>query len=201
MHRVRVLSICGCLLLGALIPTAASASLKRIYVKQAAGAPSKTAFHAGGLKLTAQCVSEMSGGILVVRASSDVDHASIHANEQPGSSNPSAYVENDNLMTGETLPIYGLGGMPVNAFEGGQIIFSKPKGGAVSVDFAAAQNGGTANSCELVGTARVAPGGTGLVDYRANAETPSVKFFDRGVSSCGAGATRARSCRSRPARV
>jgi hypothetical protein len=181
VRRIGLASVVvSALLLAALAPGSVAASVKRIYYRGAAGGPSKTVLHAGGLRLTAQCASGMSGAVLSVTASSDVADASIHANEQPGDSSPGDYTENDDLMVGDPLPIYGSGGMPLTAFAAGQIVYSKPTRGAVSVDFIAAQNGGEANICRFAGTARVAPRGTGLVYYRASPGAPPVKFFDRG---------------------
>jgi hypothetical protein len=163
--------------------------MKRIFFKANAGSSPATAFKAAGLKLTAHCAT---GPQLIVKATSSKDSASIHANEQPALMSSGTYVENDDMTAGAAgaVPILGPDGMEDVPLTSGQIIYSKPSGKAVTIDFIAGQGVGTPTTCVFAGAAEVASG-SAVVNYRANPGTASEVFFHHGglalSGSCGAG--------------
>jgi hypothetical protein len=130
-----------------------------------AGTGARTFFEAGGLRLRAACGGgQGAGDVLGFQARSRVDDAAIHVAVQnqatPG--NAVAYVEDDDFDSGAAgkLPIEVV---PVDVTENstGQIVYVRPSGTVVVIDFMTEEDGVPGpRECLAAGTARVLPAGS-----------------------------------------
>jgi hypothetical protein len=127
-----------------------SGSSHRVNFRPAGDQALTTFFQDGGLILQGSCAS----GELVVNAKTNVDTAAIHLTaQQPVTGHD--YDESDTFNTGDTVAVFG----PTAAFDssaGGQIVYSRPGGVNVTVDWHGEEGGqplGGTKSCAFVGTA------------------------------------------------
>jgi hypothetical protein len=112
-----------------------------------------TFFQYGGLRLRGSCEP---GSELEVEAKTSYDDAIIHVNYQEPATGHH-FDESDGFDIGDVRPIFGdasvIGG---NAEAGGQILYSRPGGVNVTVDWMAEEDGfplGGTKACAFVGTA------------------------------------------------
>jgi hypothetical protein len=169
-----------CAALGALMILAAPAeagTVKRVSYRANDDQPSRTFFNHGGLKLIGDC--DPGFGLRVV-AESKVDGAMINANSQSASFSPE-YAMNDDFDNGDQLTIVGSGGFAETDSNSGQIIYGRPGGKNVTVDWLAEEGAYAARDCAFVGTGRVVDGtSSSRANYRVDADDGPTTFFNQG---------------------
>jgi hypothetical protein len=183
-----------------LAPATASASNERVNYRAADNSPDDTFFAKGGLELTGSCDS----GNLSVIASTTVGDALIHYNAQAGS--PTAAFDND-FETTESHDI--VGDLDAQDSAIGQIVFAKPGGVNVTIDWLSEEEGpffGSDKNCVFTGHARKAPNDMeGRVNLRTNAgvgqdniffQRSGLQLVQAGAASCAASGTTEVSARS-----
>lgn len=151
-----------------------SGAADRINFRADAGEGPTTVLSRGGLTLTADCDGSEE---LTVEAASGVDDAMLHANQQDAETDHDAEYT-DNLDEGDPIPNFLL-----TDDGAGQLIYARPDGKVVTVDFAAQDDAdlfGNTADCAFVGTARVRdPGDPKLLDY-ATSQALGVSPFNTG---------------------
>jgi hypothetical protein len=178
-----------------IVPASASAAVHRVDYRAADGDPAKddlTFFSKGGLQLVGDC-SPGSGGAdddLDVIARTTVANSALHYNAQYQATGEAA-AEDDDFDPGEDEDILGTvgtdedgegaEGLGIDDDASGQIVYAKPAGGIVTVDWLAeeADAYGGARDCVFAGTAQVAKAGSkSAVDFSIDANGPgSGEFF------------------------
>lgn len=147
-----------------------------------------TFFNQGGLKLIGQCTL----GGLSVTAKTSTDDSMIHANSQYATDNVAALADNDFNIADSFLLQDAAGGFLDNV--AGQIVYAKPGGTNVTVDWAA-EDGHHAldRDCVFNGTARVrSSGDLKRVNFRVpSGDAGPTTFFSQGglklIGKCVAG--------------
>ena len=178
-RRVAALSVAAVLALIVATPTSAAT---RVNYRAFDDTAPKTFFNKGGLKLIGQCFG---GDALRIYASTSVDDAMIHANSQGGGSGDEYFEEDDfDTADGEIELVGGNFGLDATDDSSGQIVYGRPGGANVSIDWLAEEGGdgySGARDCIFQGTARVVgAGSSGRANFRFDQGQPATTFFSQG---------------------
>jgi hypothetical protein len=139
-------------------------------------------FDKGGLQLVGDCDFD---DTMTVYARSTVNGATLHANSQGGNSGV-AYRDVDVFNAGAGNQVNLLGSSPgLDAADSssGQLVYGRPGGANVSVDWLAEEGDGYAMSrdCVFSGTARFVDGSSSSrANYRVNGPNSDTTFFNQG---------------------
>ena len=181
---------------GALLLSAPAASgdveRKRFFFSRAEGTPSQVFFKRAGVRLTGTCASGLETSVSVASRS---DNAMVHLNGQ-GNEGLSAAEDND-FDNGELIEILSALGLD-GEFDSGQIVFSRPNGVHVTIDWATIENTNGApadHRCMFFGAAQVAAPGRDprtrkRIDFRADARRGKTVLTTGGLrlrATCGFG--------------
>jgi len=177
----RDIAVVAAVVAGALLtagPATAATVKERVFYEGTPGTLDQVFFNQGGLRLIGGCAS---GPQTTIRIQTTVNNASVHVGAHGAGE---AYADDDNFDTGDSLDlpaaISGDGD-----FEAGQIVYSRPDGTHVSIDWAAQEDPIPFDQkCLFAGIAQVSvPDGVergsrrGL-DFRADAGDPRKTVLD-----------------------
>ena len=158
-------------------PSPARAGLEAVDYRANDGSSARTFFKEGGLKLRGKCLS---GDDLHVTARTTRSNAAIHYNAQYASTGAS-YAEQDDFDKADAEDL--LGNLGVDDDASGQIVYSRPGGVNVTVDWLAERSDayGGARECVFAGTARVlGRDSRDSLNYRADVGDAPTLFLERG---------------------
>jgi hypothetical protein len=177
-----------------LAPAGATAKVspKRVFFQEPAMTSEAEFFAAGGLELSASCGA---GTDLTVIARTSVDNAMVRANRQ-GPGTDVTYAEFDNFDIAGPFDLFAqLGGDDTEV--GGQLIYSRPDGRHITVDWLANEDSLAAeDQCLFAGVAEVAKpgrdrGSRKRIDFRADVGDDPKRVLNAGglrlTASCEAG--------------
>ena len=158
-------------------PVAVHAGLELVDYRANAGSGAKAFLNGGGLKLRGKCLA---GDDLNVTAKTARNNAAIHYNAQYGA-NGASYAENDDYDKADTEDL--LGNLGADDDASGQIVYSRPGGVNVTVDWLAERSDayGAAKDCVFAGTARVLERNSpDSLNFRADVDDGRTLFLERG---------------------
>jgi hypothetical protein len=155
-------------------------SRRRIDFRSDAGDPAKTILDAGGLRLRATCVTPGMGTDIAIVARPDQNGGAIFANGQADGT--SAYADDKRFQASEKFNLSSeIEAGDDNAV--GQLVYVSPSRNVVTVDWVSEEADAYAatRDCQFVGTARVAPAGSGQHVFFARKRASVVPEPKRGV--------------------